>query len=77
VTYFLEISSSFEWRDLAGFGENHVATLLVVPSVATAVFFTRSGFLIKNLFFFDFGQFLEMYVVLLYFPFKETVVSEA
>ena len=49
-------------------------------------FFTRSllfcfiwdcGIFIENLFFFYSGQILEMYVVLLYFPFKNTVVSQA
>jgi len=55
-------------------------------SVATAVFFSLdlffrfiwgSGVFIENLEFFDFGQILEMYVVLLYFPFKNTAVSQA
>jgi len=49
-------------------------------------FFTRSGFFcfiwgsvvfIENLGFFDSGQILEMYVALLYFPFKNTVISQA
>jgi len=52
-------------------------------SVATAVFFTLdlrffcfiwgSSVFIENLFFFCSGQILEMYVVLLYFPFKNKV----
>jgi len=56
-------------------------------SVATAVFFSLdlgffcfiwgSGVLIKNLGFFDSGQILEIYAVLLYFPFKNAVVSQA
>ena len=33
-------------------------------------FYWKSGF-------FDSGQILEMYVVLLYFPFKKTIVSKA
>jgi len=55
-------------------------------SVATAVFFARSGvFLfswgsgvfIENLDSFYSGQILELYVVLLYIPFKNRVVSQA
>jgi len=38
-------------------------------------FIWGSGFLLKIWGFFDSGQILEMYVVLLYFPFKNTVVS--
>jgi len=34
------------------------------------------GFLLKICFFYS-GQILEMYVVLLYFPFKNTVISHA
>jgi len=34
-----------------------------------------SGVFIENLGFFDSGQILEIYVVLLCFPFKNTVVS--
>jgi len=40
-------------------------------------FIWGSGVFIENLGFFDFGQILEMYVELLYFPFKNTVVSHA
>jgi len=60
---------------------------IVGIDVATAVFFSLdlfffcfiwgSGVFIENLGFFDSGQILEMYVVLLYFPFKNTVVSHA
>jgi len=39
------------------------------------LFFTRSGFFIENRFF-DSGQILEMCVVLLYFLFKNTLVSQ-
>jgi len=35
-----------------------------------------SVFFIENLVFFDSGQISEMYVVLLYFPFKNTMVSQ-
>jgi len=38
-------------------------------------FIWRSGDFIENLGFFDSGQILEKYVVLLYFPFKNTVVT--
>ena len=45
-----------------------------ITSVAIASFFSLDlGFLLKFVFF-DSGQILEMYVVLLYFPFKDTVV---
>jgi len=53
------------------------------PVLPVLFFFTGSGvFLfygvfIENLGFFDAGQILEMYVVLLYFPFKDTVISLA
>jgi len=57
----------------------------VTISVATAVFFSLdlfffcliwgSGVFIENLGFFDSDQILEIYVVLLYFPFKNTVVT--
>jgi len=40
-------------------------------------FSVLSGVFIENLLFFLFGQILEMHVVLLYFPFKNTVVSQA
>jgi len=40
-------------------------------------FIWGSGVLMKIWGLFDFGQILEMYVVLLYFPFKDTGVSEA
>ena len=40
-------------------------------------FLWGSGFFIENLGFFDSGQILEMYVVLLYFPFNNTVISQA
>jgi len=55
-------------------------------SVATAVFSARSVFFlfdlssevfIENLGLFDVGQILKMYVVLLYFPMKNTVVLQA
>jgi len=36
-----------------------------------------SGVFIENLGFFDSGQVLEMYVASLYFPLKDTVVSQA
>jgi len=59
----------------------------VTVSVATARVFSLdleffcfiwgSGVFIKDLGFFDSGQILEMYVVLLYFAFKNTVVSQA
>ena len=45
-------------------------------SVFFFCFIWGSGVFIKNLGFFDSGQILEMYVVLLYFPFKNTVVSQ-
>jgi len=63
----------------------------VRPSLMTSVqqffqccfFFIRSGvflfylfFLLKICFFYS-GQILEMYVVLLYFPFTDTVISQA
>jgi len=61
--------------------------ILAVFSVATARIFSLdlgffffiwgSGVFIKNLGFFDSGQILQMYVVLLCFPFKNTVVSQA
>jgi len=64
-----------------------VSTISLGTSVATAVFFSLdlgvfcfvwgSEVFIKNLGFFDSGQILEMYVVLLYFPFMNTVVSQA
>ena len=60
------------------------AVVWLVVSVATAVFFSvdlfffcfiwSSGVFIENMGFFGSGQILEMYVVLLYFPFKKTVV---
>jgi len=40
-------------------------------------FIWGSGVFIENLGFFDSGQILEMYVVLLYLPFKNTAVSQA
>ena len=49
-------------------------------SVATAVFFLfylGSGVFIENLGSFDSGQILQMYVVLLHFPFKNVIVSHA
>jgi len=59
---------------------------MVVFSVVTARFFSLdlgffcfiwgSGVFIKNLGFFDSGQILEMYIVLLHFLFKNTVVSQ-
>jgi len=59
----------------------------VLNSVATARCFSQdlgffcliwgSGVFIENLGFFDFVQILEMYVILLYFPLKNTVVSQA
>ena len=59
----------------------------IQTSVATAVFLLDLGFFcfiwgsgvfVENLGCFDSGQILEMYVVLLYFPFKNTaVVSQA
>jgi len=56
------------------------------PLMPLLFFFTRSvffcfmwgsGVFIENLGFFDSGQILEIYVVLLCFPFKNTVVSQA
>jgi len=55
---------------------------MALSSVATAVFSLNlgifcfmwgSGILIANLGFFDSGQIFEMYVVLLYFPFKNWI----
>ena len=40
-------------------------------------FIWGSAVFIENQFFFYSGYILEMYVVLLYFPFKNTVVSQA
>ena len=54
--------------------------ILSYPVWPLLFFFTRSGvflFLSGVLGFFDSGQILEMYVVLLYFPFKNTVISQA
>ena len=57
---------------------------MIVSSVATASFFSLDlgffwgyGFFSKNLGFFDSVQILDMYILLLYFPFKNTVVSQA
>jgi len=57
---------------------------VIVSSVATASFFSLDlgffwgyGFFSKNLGFFDSVQILDMYILLLYFPFKNTVVSQA
>jgi len=50
---------------------NHRHRKSAPTSVATAVFLSL------DLGFFHSGQFLEMSVVLLYFPFKNTVVSQA
>jgi len=46
-------------------------------SVFFFCFIWGSAVFIENLGFFDSGQILEMYVVSLYFPFKNTVISHA
>jgi len=62
VTWFLAGSSSFSWHDLAGLGDNHLATLIVGYcisdtrcSVATASIFSQHlgfwGFYWNSVFF--------------------------
>jgi len=67
------------------FSSQQSGNTVLKTSVATAGFFSLdlgffcfiwgSGVFIENLELFDSGQILEMYVVLLYFPFKNTVIS--
>jgi len=56
----------------------------LVASVATADFFPRSvvflfylGFwvFIENLFFFNSGEMFEIYTILMYFPFRNIIIS--
>jgi len=58
--------------------EKCISVLLLVFSLDLRFFcfIWDSGVFIENLFFYS-GQILEMYVVLLYFQFKNTVVSQA
>jgi len=54
-----------------------VATAVFSLDLGVFCFIWGSGVFIENLEFFDSGQILEMYVALLYFPFKNTVISQA